>query len=143
MKSVYWETFNNKQIITNAYIRSSNFMEYNITDEFSTKGDYSLKCSSQTNWNWLYYGLPQNIMNQITGEFTFKCDVSTTGGEILIIINDDSGERNVGISLSSGSYPVEISYNDSFTNLYRVQLGYRNRSGVLDVCYIDNIRLYF
>lgn len=117
-------------------------MVYSISNEYSTMGEYSLKCTTSTNWHWIYYGVPYTLMSQITVPFTFKCDISTTGGELLIVIVDNNKEKNINISLSAGNYPVEITYNEPITNLSRVQLGYRY-SEYGGLAYIDNIRLYY
>ena len=113
----YWETFNNQQVNTNAYIRNSANMTYTISDEYSTMGKYSLKCTTSTSWNWLYYGLPSNMLIQITIPFTFKCDVSTTGGQLLIVIIDNALDTTVSLGLSPWCYPLEIIYNNPVSNL--------------------------
>lgn len=106
-------------------------------------GDYCLEGSTSTNWHWLYYGIPHDLLSEITVPFTFKCDISTTGGFLLIVINDTlEGEKNVNISLPAGSYPVEITYIEPISNLSRVQLGYRYLNFGGTVC-IDNIQLYY
>ena len=138
---IYWETFNNQTINEGAYFRSSSDMPYSITNEYSTMGDYSLKAIS-SNWQWVYYGLPSALHNQITHPFSFKCDVYTTGGDLLIIVSPKEGaEKSTYITLSPGKYETEITYTPSEYNFQRIQLGYRSRDNE-KTCYIDNIRLY-
>ena len=138
----YWETFNNGQANQDVLIRCSSNTQYSISDEYSTMGKYSLKCSS-SNWAWTYYRIPPSLLAQINVPFTFKCDVSTTGGDLMIVVWDDT-EKQSTISLPSGDYPVEITYNNPTTNLTRVELGYRSTSPTeTKICYIDNITVYF
>lgn len=115
-------------------------MEYSITDEFSTQGDYSLKAISH-DWQWVYYGISNTLFNQITTPFTFKCDVSTTGGELLIVVVEEGSEKQSSITLSSGEYPVEITYTPTTCDFGKIELGYRSKADE-QTCYIDNIRIY-
>lgn len=124
-----------------AYIRVSNNMIYSITDEYSTMGKYSLKCTS-SNWQWLYYGIPNSILPQVSSPFGFKCDVSTDGGELLIVVVEDGDEITQFVTLSSGESTVEISYTPTSYNFSKIQLGYRSKN-VEKTCYIDNIRFLF
>lgn len=123
-------------------IRCAATTQYIISDEYSTMGAYSLKCFS-VNWAWTYYRIPSDILNQITTPFSFKCDVSTTGGELVIVVLDGTEKQSM-VSLPPGEYPVEITYSDPITNVTRVELGYRNRDAAEEkICFIDNIQLYF
>lgn len=137
---IYWETFNNQTINEGAYFRSSATMQYSITNEYSTMGEYSLKAIS-SNWQWIYYGLPSTLLNQITHPFTFKCDVYTTGGDLMIVVLEDGAEKSTYVTLSSGKYEAEITYNPTTYNFTRIQLGYRSKD-YEKTCYFDNIRLY-
>lgn len=117
-------------------------MKYEITNEYSTTGEYSLKCIS-SNWQWLYYNVPTTIRNQVSNPFSFKCDVSTTGGDLLIVVTEDGVEKQQQVNLSPGEYTVEISYTPTSYNFSYLQLGYRNKTSDEKTCYIDNIRLYY
>lgn len=115
-------------------------MQYSITNEYNTMGEYSLKAIS-SNWLWLYYGIPSTLLNQVTRPFSFKCDVSTTGGDLLIVVVEDGAEKSTYVTLSPGKYEAEITYNPTAYNFTRIQLGYRSKDDE-KTCYIDNIRLY-
>lgn len=117
-------------------------MKYTITDEYSTAGEYSLKCIS-SNWQWLYYNVPPALRNQISNPFSFKCDVCANGGDLLIVVTEGGVEKQQMISLSQGEYTVEISYTPESYDFGYVQLGYRSKTSDEKTCYIDNIRLYY
>lgn len=106
-----------------------------LSNEWSTVGDYSIKGTSIT-WGWFAW----RYVNQIDNP-TVKFDINTDYpiSAFLYVNNTES----VSIDIPSGVGTYELTIDTSEITNDRVELRIVNKSSLYTAtCYIDNIRLF-
>lgn len=136
---MYWETFHKGQL-TQGQLFGSKDSAYEIINEWSSIGDYSLKVITNVTFNyggWLCW------VSTTGTEFIAKVDVCTNNPiDILLVVRVNNVEHVTSVRVPSGATSVTLDLSfDSEVTSQRIDVRVRAPSNNLTVTYLDNIRI--
>ena len=136
---MYWEHFHNQQLHDNSVIVNRGEATYEISNDWSSVSDYSLKIISPV---WDYVGW--RVYDSLTcSKIQAKVDVNSDApARIILVCSIDGSEQSNYVNVPTGETTVTLNLTfDSNITSSRVDVRFVSYTADTVTGYMDNIKI--